>query len=149
MSKLAENKNNIELYGYIKWYPILNVICELIATVNRVYELLTESNNKILPIIQAVTDSSEGFFFMIIFLTSPGISQSLAVLCRRLFGKGIDDGANIGPFDEDDMFVGDEEEEKNEEDDGMNNNENYYEDEEEEKYQENDKNSNEDGLLEA
>ena len=64
MSKLAENKNNIELYGYIKWYPILNVICELIATVNGVYELLTESYNKILPIIQAVTDSSESFFFI-------------------------------------------------------------------------------------
>lgn len=87
--KNSKSKN--ELYSYIKWYPIVNVICDVAATVNRIYGLLDGDNFVFLfSVIQAVFDSLQGLIFMIIFLLSPGISQSIIVFCRRLFNKKLD-----------------------------------------------------------
>ena len=87
--KNSKSKN--ELYSYIKWYPIVNVICDVAATVNRIYGLFDGKDLIfVLSIIQAVFDSLQGLVFMIIFLMSPGISQSIVVFCRRLFNKKLD-----------------------------------------------------------
>lgn len=81
-----QNKN--ELYSYIKWYPIVNVVCEVIATINRINGLFNgEKITFILSIIQAIFDSFEGLVFVCIFLFSPGISQSVIVFCRRIFNR--------------------------------------------------------------
>ena len=87
--KNSQSKN--ELYSYINWYPIVNVICDVAATVNRIYGLFDGKDLIfVLSIIQAVFDSLQGLVFMIIFLMSPGISQSIVVFCRRLFNKKLD-----------------------------------------------------------
>lgn len=85
MSRRSQQNKN-ELYSYIKWYPIVNVLCEAIATINRIYGLLKGKKiTFIFSILQVIFDSFEGLVFVCIFLFSPGISQSVVVFWRRIF----------------------------------------------------------------
>lgn len=87
MSRRSQQNKN-ELYSYIKWYPIVNVLCEAIATINRIYGLFNGKKiTFIFSILQVIFDSFEGLVFVCIFLSSPGISQSVIVFCRRIFNR--------------------------------------------------------------
>ncbi len=71
----------------MKWYPIIQSIICCVATINRVYGLITRKNNFVLMMIQAIFDSSEGIFIIIVFLFIPEYQNNLKVCCNKFFSK--------------------------------------------------------------
>ncbi len=82
-----KNKEHMKKYSVMKWYPIVQIVCSLPATVNRLYDIITKSNNFWLMLIQAFFDGIEGLMITIIFLLEPEIKHSLKFCFLRIFNK--------------------------------------------------------------
>lgn len=86
-TKYPNNKN--ERFSYIKWYPIINLISALISIINGLIEAndSNEGFKNFISIIEVITNGTQGFFYMLLFIISPNISQSLYIFWRRVFKK--------------------------------------------------------------
>ena len=81
------NKELMKIYSVMKWYPIIQIICSLPASINRFYDIITKQNNFGLMITQSFFDCSEGCLITIVFLCSPQIKHSLRICCRKIFRR--------------------------------------------------------------
>jgi hypothetical protein len=76
----------LRAYSFMKWYPIVHIICTMPATINRVYGIV-KSESFPLMIIQSIFDSFEGCLILVVFLMSPGIKYSISICCRRIISR--------------------------------------------------------------
>ncbi len=83
----SRNKYLMKIYSVMKWYPIVQIICSLPATINRLYDIIAKENNFALMITQSIFDSLEGCFITIVFLFSPEIKNSLNICWYKFFSK--------------------------------------------------------------
>jgi len=71
VKKLINQESDKEMVDRVtyklKWYPIIQIICFVPATINRVYDYLTGNESFILTLIQAIFDYSSGFLFAIVY----------------------------------------------------------------------------------
>ncbi len=74
-------------YSVMKWYPIIQIICSIPATINRLYDVITKSNSFWLMLIQALFDGIEGLLITIIFLLDPEIKHSLKICFFRILKR--------------------------------------------------------------
>jgi hypothetical protein len=77
----------MKIYSVMKWYPIIQIICSLPATTNRLYDIIIKENNFGLMITQSIFDCLEGCFITIVFLFSPEIKNSLRVCWIKFLSK--------------------------------------------------------------
>lgn len=84
------NDKNRELMKNLlimRWYPIIQVICSIPATIHRVFNLITGNDNFVLGILQGIFDSIVGFLICITFLLSPEIKKNFITCFRKIFRK--------------------------------------------------------------
>jgi hypothetical protein len=58
-------------------YPIANIVCFIPATINRLYNIITKSDQFALTIIQSIFDYSLGAIITTLFVLSPIINYTL------------------------------------------------------------------------
>jgi hypothetical protein len=90
ISKIAGKNNGqhyFEFYKKIKWFPILQIICAIPSTVNRVFSIFDERPVGVLNIMQAFLGASYGICYLIIFLSLPSVNNAIKQLYKRGFGK--------------------------------------------------------------
>jgi len=68
----------------LKWYPLVQVISFLPATINRVYNLATNEENFALLLIQGIFDSGTGLMFALVFGFNSTVRKSF-LDCIDLF----------------------------------------------------------------
>jgi hypothetical protein len=71
----------------MKWYPIIQTIIICVATINRVYGLFAKRYNPVLMWLQAIFDSSQGIFIIIVFLFIPENKNNIKVCCAKFLSK--------------------------------------------------------------
>lgn len=69
----------------LKWYPIVQIICLLPGTINRIYNFSTQHEVFVLTLIQALFDFSSGFFFAIVYGLNPTIRNAICSCFRVCF----------------------------------------------------------------
>jgi len=82
-----KNKEHMENLLVMRWYPITQVICNIPATIHRVYNLISGQDNFVMGILQAVFDSIIGIVICVIFLLSPEIRKSYLSCFRKFFAR--------------------------------------------------------------
>lgn len=88
-NELRTDKEKLKKYtNKLIWYPVIQIICLLPATVNRIIFLINPTNNTpTLDIIQAAFDSMTGFMFAIVYGFNPSVKESIkevfAYICCR------------------------------------------------------------------
>ena len=68
----------------LKWYPLVQVISFMPATINRVYNLATNQENFGLLLIQGIFDSLTGLMFALVFGFNSSVKKSFCD-CIKLF----------------------------------------------------------------
>lgn len=82
-----KNKYLMKTYSVMKWYPIIQIVCSLPATINRIYDIIVKETNFSLMITQTVFDCIGGCFITTVFLFSPEIKNSLRVCWIKFLSK--------------------------------------------------------------
>jgi len=96
---LKENQNIksrqlIKVFSIMKWYPIIQTIFAIIATVNRLYNLISKESSFPMMILQTICDKTEGLFIVIIFILSPEIKNNLKICCAVIFRRMVNTNGN-------------------------------------------------------
>jgi len=89
VKKLINQESDKEMVDRVtyklKWYPIIQIICFVPATINRVNDYLTGNESFILTLIQTIFDYSSGFLFAIAYGLNHTIidylSDCLSICC--------------------------------------------------------------------
>ena len=61
----------------LKWYPIVQIICLIPGTINRIYNMCTDQNNFELTLLQAIFDYLSGFLFAIVYGFNSSIKKAI------------------------------------------------------------------------
>jgi hypothetical protein len=75
----------------LKYFPIINIICILPSTVNRIYNVLDLDSNFTLVLLQTIFGSAEGIGYLVVYLMIPQISQSFNFILSRKFNDTTQD----------------------------------------------------------
>jgi hypothetical protein len=60
-----------------------------VATINRVYGLIAKRCDFFLMLLQAIFDSSQGIFIIIVFLLIPENKNNIKVCCAKFLSRNI------------------------------------------------------------
>jgi len=69
----------------LKWYPIVQIVCIIPGTINRIYNLVLEDDSFILTLLQAIFDYSSGFLFALVYGLNPTIIKAIKELFSKCF----------------------------------------------------------------
>jgi hypothetical protein len=85
--ELQDDEELINRYtSKLKWYPLIQIISLLPATISRLYYLATRDNNFYLVLIQCIFDSLTGLMFSLVYGFNPSVRAALVELCRKFAG---------------------------------------------------------------
>lgn len=71
----------------MKWYPIVQILCWIPGTINRILVLSDKNEMFFMLVLQTIFDSLVGFFTMLVFMTSPENKHSILICCKKIFRK--------------------------------------------------------------
>lgn len=105
--KTKEHAYLFKMYSNMTWYPIIQTICCIPGTINRIYDIINTRTMFTLSVIQAVFDSFEGCFVLIVFIFSPSIKHSIKICWHKLRNRETNDGniLNSNSFTQDEQIL--------------------------------------------
>jgi len=83
---IQSNKNRVILaiYHVLKWFPIIQIICVVPSTINRIYNVLDQPPNFVLMIFQTIFGSIIGLGYLIIYVRIPYVKHALKIFYYKL-----------------------------------------------------------------
>jgi hypothetical protein len=86
--ELKNDEDLIEKYtSKLKWFPIIQIISFIPATINRSYEWISGNNSFFLTLIQLIFDTSTGLMFAVVYGFNPAVKQALSECFCSMFCK--------------------------------------------------------------
>jgi hypothetical protein len=73
--------------GKLKWFPIVQILSLLPATINKLYYLTSNDKNFPLSIIQALFDGFTGLLFSLLYINHPSVKNALNEFYAKTFKK--------------------------------------------------------------
>jgi len=95
----------LSVYQILKWFPIVQIICILPSTVNRLFNVFNKQPEFPLLILQTVFGSTIGLGYFLIYLRIPVVKNSLKVFynkicCKKFFNNDhIMINSNLDSYD--------------------------------------------------